>query len=347
MTSPHGELKHVQIYFEKGRYGGWPANGGIWSWGNEILVGFVRGYYKNMKKGHPIDPHRPRKPVFARSLDGGQTWSMETGFRLPDNGGEKLSHPMDFTNPNFVLSMRKADNNTGPSYFFHSQNRGRTWKGPFRLPDMGTPGIAARTDYLIEGQRSLRVFLTAAKSNQLEGRPFCAITTDGGLAWEKISWIGPEPEGYSIMPTSVRLSPTELLVVVRRKERRGSNEGNTGWLSCYMSDDNGCNWTHIGKPATNIGSNPPALIKLGDGRLCLTYGVRKEPYRICVRLSSDQGKTWSDEIVLRDDGANGDIGYCRTVQRPDGRVVTVYYFNDLETGPERYIGATIWNPMEY
>ena len=30
------------------------------------------------------------------------------------------------------------------------------------------------------------------------------------------------------------------------------------------------------------------------------------------------------------------------VRRPDGKVVVVYYFTDARTGPERYIGATIW-----
>jgi hypothetical protein len=32
------------------------------------------------------------------------------------------------------------------------------------------------------------------------------------------------------------------------------------------------------------------------------------------------------------------------VQRADGKVVTVYYFWDEKTGPERYIAATIWAP---
>lgn len=32
------------------------------------------------------------------------------------------------------------------------------------------------------------------------------------------------------------------------------------------------------------------------------------------------------------------------VQRPDGKVVVLYYFSDLKTGPERYITATIWDP---
>ena len=61
-------------------------------------------------------------------------------------------------------------------------------------------------------------------------------------------------------------------------------------------------------------------------------------------LSADNGRTWDDEILLRADGSSRDIGYVRAVQRPDGKVVAVYYFSDARTGPERYIGATIWDP---
>jgi hypothetical protein len=60
-------------------------------------------------------------------------------------------------------------------------------------------------------------------------------------------------------------------------------------------------------------------------------------------LSSDDGQTWTDPVVLRDDGGGRDIGYVRSVQRPDGKVVTVYYFQD-KLKPERYIAATIWKP---
>lgn len=40
------DVTHVKIYYEAGRFGGWPANHGIWCWGNEILVGYSRGYYQ-------------------------------------------------------------------------------------------------------------------------------------------------------------------------------------------------------------------------------------------------------------------------------------------------------------
>ena len=42
-------------------------------------------------------------------------------------------------------------------------------------------------------------------------------------------------------------------------------------------------------------------------------------------------------------GGGRDIGYPRTVQRPDGKIVTVYYFHDQPKG-DRHIAATIWEP---
>jgi len=335
--------EHKVVFFERGRYGGWPANQGIWSWDNEILVGFVRGYHQE-RPGHTIDPDRPQEKVFARSLDGGETWKVENPLKTPAGPSEtgRLGYAMDFTLPDFALTLRNFDHHAGPSYFFHTDDRGASWKGPYLLPDIGTPWIAARTDYIVDGRHSLTAFLTAAKSNGMEGRPFCARTTDGGVTWKMVSWIGPEPEGFAIMPSGVRLSKTDIIVAVRRKEK--VEEKSTGWLECYLSKDDGLNWKRLDDPVRYMDSNPPALIQLGDGRLCLTYGVRVSPYRICARFSDDRGVTWGDEVVLRDDGANGDIGYCRSVQRHDGMVVTVYYFNDPKTGPERYIGATIWDP---
>jgi hypothetical protein len=38
-----------------------------------------------------------------------------------------------------------------------------------------------------------------------------------------------------------------------------------------------------------------------------------------------------------------DLGYTRSVQRLDGKIVTMYYFNTREN-PEEFIGATIWDP---
>jgi hypothetical protein len=336
--------KHVMVYYEPGRFGGWPANHGIWSWGNEILVGFSAGYYKDQGPGlHAIDREKPQRDMLARSLDGGKTWTIEDPAEkgVLDFRAQSVDCPgnINFTHPDFAMRVRMLDINVGPSFFHYSYDRGRTWEGPFSLPQLDTPGIAARTDYLVNGQHDCMLFLTAGKSNRREGRPLCVRTTDGGKTWTFVAWIGPEPKGFAIMPASSRLSEYDILAVVRCRQ------GRRRWLSAYLSQDDGGTWRHLNDPVSNLGEgNPPALIKLRDGRLCVTYGVRAEPYRICAKLSDDAGRTWSDEIVLRDDGAAQDLGYTRSVQRLDGKIVTVYYFNDAKTGPERYIAATLWDP---
>ena len=70
-----------------------------------------------------------------------------------------------------------------------------------------------------------------------------------------------------------------------------------------------------------------------------------------LRFSEDEGKSWGNEITLRSgDGATKDVGYPRMVQRPDGKLVVIYYWNNaLQKGadPYRYIAATIVDPNAY
>lgn len=345
-------IDEVTVYREEGRFAGWPANHGIWSWGDEILVGFEIGYFREAESGeHAIDYDRPANHVLARSLDGGHTWAIESppGLKPPagvavagvpvEEGGRPLVDcpgGIDFTTPGFVLTARMTSIHDGESRYYYSVDKGKSWEGPCRLPNFGQPGIAARTDYLIDGPQELTMLLTAAKSNRREGRVICVRTRDGAKSWEFLSYVGPEPEGddYSIMPSTVRLSDSKLLTTVRHRR----------FIDSYVSENNGDSWQHLGVVVPDTGrGNPPALIRLRDGRLVLTYGYRAEPFGIRARISEDEGKSWGDDIILRSDGGNWDLGYTRTVERPDGKLVTVYYYND-HPDEERYIGATIWDP---
>jgi predicted neuraminidase len=350
-------IKHVKVYAEAGRFGGWPANHGLWSWGDEILVGFSAGYYKDLgPERHHIDREQPEEHLLARSRDGGETWVIENpaeknalipaGKALhgvaPSRSQEKpwrdCPGGIDFTRPDFAFTARMTDVNAGPSRFYYSTNRGHDWQGPFRLPLFGQKGIAARTDYLINGPRDCHLFLTASKQNGREGRPLCARTTDGGKTWEFVSWIGPEPKGYAIMPSTVRLGENELFTTIRCRD------GARSWVDAFRSRDNGHAWAFDGTPVPDTGEgNPPSLLRLRDGRLCLTYGYRASPFGIRARLSSDSGETWGRELILRADGGGRDVGYPRSMQRSDGKVVTIYYFHDQPTS-DRYIAATIWEP---
>ena len=241
------------------------------------------------------------------------------------------------------MTVRFLDSNSGPSLLWYTYDKGKSWRGPFRFPQFGN-GVAARTDYLIDGQREAMLFVTAAKSNRREGRPFCARTTDGGLTWKFICFIGDEPKGFAIMPSTVRMSENRLITMVRVKDGRVREEP-ANRIDAYTSNDNGATWQSQG-PVADTGKfsgNPPMLLKLRDGRLCVTYGYRAWPYSIRARLSRDSGKTWGDIITIREGGAAWDLGYTRSVQRPDGRIATVYYFNDAPLN-ERFTATTIWDP---
>ena len=336
--------EHKLVYRETGRLGGWPANHGIWSWGDEILVGFSAAYHKVLPGDlHQQDHDKPEEPRLARSLDGGETWTIEAPRDLlpPAQGGRDprdLVEPIDFTSPGFAMTTRFLNSNTGPSLLWYTYDKGKTWKGPFRFPQFGD-GVAARTDYVVNGKHDAMVFLTQAKSNRREGRPFCARTIDGGVTWKLVSYIGGEPQGFSIMPSTVRLDGQRLLTTVRVHEDKSNR------IDAYLSSDDGATWQPQGSIAETgeFNGNPPMLFRLRDGRLCLTYGYRAQPYSIRARLSSDNGKTWGEVITLRDGGAAWDVGYTRSVQRRDGKIVTVYYFND-SPHTERFIAATIWDP---
>lgn len=355
-------VEKVAVYDVEKKFGGWPANHGMWIWDNEILVGFSIGEYKDLGIRHNIDRDKPEHHVLARSLDGGHSWKLEypaeqhvlvgptgkKGFRhgtFPP--GQSEPEPVDcpggidFTHPGFAMTLRMVDANTGESRFYYSYDRGHTWKGPFKVPMFGQKGISARTDMVINGKHDCFFFLTASKSDNHEGRIICCRTTDGCKTFDLVSYVGPEPKGYYIMPSTVRISPTELLCTIRCKS--GEDEKFRSWIEAWRSKDNCKTWV-FDKDLVDCGEgNPPAMIKLKDGRLCMTYGLRAEPYEMRAILSSDEGKTWSPPFVIEADGAGRDIGYPRTVQRPDGNVVTLYYFQDKKS-PYRKINATIWNP---
>ena len=223
-------------------------------------------------------------------------------------------------------------------WFYVSHDRARTWRGPYRFEGLDL-AIAARTDVVPLGSHDALFMLTTAKSDGGEGRVFAARTQDGGRHFEFQGFVGEEPAGYTIMPASTRLPDDRIVTLVRRM---GTTRAE-GWIEGFASDDLGRTWSPLGRAVdhTGFGGNPAALAKADDGRLVLVYGCRRPPFGIRMRSSSDGGRTWGGESIIRDDGGTPDLGYPRLV-RLDGRTfLTVYYFCEGD-GEERFIAGSMF-----
>jgi len=353
-------VTHHEVYRRRGAFAGWPANYGLWAWGDEVLSVFAVGRVGPMGDIHELDREHPFKPCQARSLDGGLTWKTEP-FHGYVPGGASLSAdehleielkvrprldratdlaalngPIDFTDPEtIVLCARTGLAEDSVSWFYTSRSRGRRWEGPFGFAGLNMP-IAARTDILPLGRKEALFMLTTAKTDGKEGRVFCARTLDGGRSFEFLGFVGDEPAGYRIMPSSVRIGDGALVTATRCAGQDGD-----GWIEVFNSIDEGRNWRKLGIVVDNTGpcGNPPALAVLGDNRLALAYGCRTKPFGIRLRLGNDGGKAWGDDIALRADGGTSDIGYPKVVVTDNGDLLVVYYFTD---GParERYIAGS-------
>lgn len=342
--------KHAIVCYEPGVFFGWPANNGVWQWGDEILVGLVKAHYKMDLLHHSRDKSKPSYYLLARSLDGGDTWSLEDPDHFAGDGGQPMpvTHKIKFGHPDFAMRCWANE-------LFISYDRGKKWQGPFLFPDFGLKQLTSRTDYLVTGEESCLFFLSAKVENvkaSLQDRAFCASTANGGKTINFVAWMTETDTVRSVMPSTVRFTDNHLVSALRRRYDPRPIRGyalQKNWIDVYQSLDNGTSWQFLSKVADTDGGkrngNPPSMVRLKDGRLCVTYGYRGVPYSIRARISEDNGKTWGKEIILREDARTNDIGYTCSVVRSDGKVVTIYYFT-TEQNVEQHIAATIWDPAK-
>jgi len=382
--TPQG-AKNVVVFGEPSSFAGWPANNGAWTWdgGKEILVGFTKGPYMKTE-GHNIGKTN-RKNLLARSTDGGTTWSTEEPSNFVGNSAQPVESPgeINFEAPGFAMRvMGNAYHGSTDKVgsFFVSDDKGRNWRGPYRFnglmeePNLAGTECTSRTGYLVTGPESCLIFMAARPKDFKKvkgqstgtidgGKPsqwvapwdksYVAETTDGGKSFHFVSWIAPLSGPHrAVMPAVCRLKDGSIVATVRanRVERDAKGEGYmAGHVDAYGSADNGKTWSFLSRVGETGGAmqngNPPALVALKDGRVACAYGDRRTA-RIMIRLSSDGGKTWGDELVARDDYQReeqneSDMGYPRLVTNHENHLVVMYYWGTKEK-PQSHIAATIF-----
>ena len=100
-------------------------------------------------------------------------------------------------------------------------------------------------------------------------------------------------------------------------------------LHIAVSEDDGRSFGPVQEIPELWSSSPFHALRLRDGRVLLTYGYRREPFgiRACVCDPELEHIGEGEEIVLRDDAPNGDLGYPNSILLDDGTALVAYYIS--------------------
>jgi hypothetical protein len=198
------DAKQIIVYYEKNRFGGWPANNGAWIFsGDELLVGFKEGPYELKQYNHNIG--EPSSHWLARSTDGGETWSAYNPENFVGDYGDEpefktLEESIDFEAPRFVMRVVGTYGGKDPrGHFFYSNDAGISWKGPYGFGDLinhsemkkyGLEEITPRTDYIVIGKNECIVMMSAREKGKFgSDRLFSIKTEDGGKTFQFLGWV--------------------------------------------------------------------------------------------------------------------------------------------------------------
>jgi len=152
---------------------------------------------------------------------------------------------------------------------------------------------------------------------------YILFSSTGGRSWDPPILIAESPELDAFSePHIAEVAPGEIYCILRTERWGGYH------LHGCRSLDGGRSWSV--PEATPMFGLPGHLLVLQDGRLLCTYGRRVAPFGIRACLSEDGGRTWGDEIVIRDDLSNSDLGYPTTIEYAPGRLFTCYYGQELD-----------------
>ncbi len=149
-----------------------------------------------------------------------------------------------------------------------------------------------------------------------------AESKDDGQTWQWLAEI-PTRKGDKAASAYHELHAVEAADGTLIAQIRNHNEANKGETLQTESRDGGKTWSE--PHSIGVWGLPSHLLRLRDGRLVMTYGHRRKPYGNQARISSDNGQTWSEAMILSGDGIGGDLGYPSTVELTDGTLLSVWY----------------------
>jgi hypothetical protein len=231
-------------------------------------------------------------------------------------------------------------------YLMRSTDGGHSWSGPIAPPHVpvdtsedafGQPTAAFNRGAMCEG-RDGRLYWVVAVHPAVSPRrteTHLLISGDKGTTWQYSCPAATDPK-VTFNETSLYETPKGDLVAFTRTANFDDH------TVVARSTDGGKSF----QPWEDAGfqGHPHYALRLPDQRVLLVYGYRHKPFGIRARVLDAECSDFktAPELVLRDDGGNGDIGYPWATLLTDGRILVTYYFN-LANGT-RHIAGTV---LEY
>ena len=152
------------------------------------------------------------------------------------------------------------------------------------------------------------------------GSSFLVRSRDHGRSWARPVEAA-RAHGLTFSEPSLAETHSGKLIMMSREE-------STGHIFQSISSDGGASWA--APCQLPFWGFPTHCICLMDGRILIVYGRRRRPFGIRAAVSDDEGQTWSQEFVLRDDLPNGNLGYPSVIEYAPGCLFTTYYGEDAE-----------------
>lgn len=215
------------------------------------------------------------------------------------------------------------------SYMIRSTDGGVTWSARYRVPVNSPHGPTQLSDG--------RLLYCGVQLWEPDRRVGVCESTDDGLTWTWLADIPTRPgdshrEYHELH--AVEAGDGTIICQIRNHNRNNAQE-----TLQTESRDGGKSWS-VPHPI-NVWGLPSHLLRLRDGRLLMSYGHRRPPIGNLVRLSSDDGATWSAPLTISNDATSGDMGYPSTVECDDGSFVTVWY-EKLKESPLAQLRQARW-----
>jgi predicted neuraminidase len=189
-----------------------------------------------------------------------------------------------------------------------SDDDGRTWSAPARLPDGILGPIRAKPVQLADG-----TLLAGSSTEQGGWRVHMEWTRDPAGAWEKTAPLN-APGALSAIQPAILVHDDRRIQILCRTEQ--------GVIAESWSDDGGRTWSAMRATALPNPSAGIDALRLADGRFLLVYNPSRDTrHQLQIAISGD-GRRWTPAMMLED--GPGEYSYPAMIQTRDGRVHVTY-----------------------